>query len=360
MFGPAHNQEDRDMNYRSLGRTGLRVSELCFGTMTFGGEGMYKAIGSTDQAEADRLVGVCLDAGINFFDTANTYSGGRAEQILGKALGARRKEVVVATKARGRVGAGPNEVGLSRGHLLDAIDTSLRRLGTDYVDLYQIHGYDALTPWEETLRALDDLVRAGKVRYVGASNLAAWHLMKALGISQRDGLARFETIQSYYSIAGRDLERELVPLMESEGVGLLIWSPLAGGFLSGKFARDKKGPEGARRVSFDFPPVDLTRGYAVLDVLGEVARAHEASIPRLALGWLLHQRVTTSVIVGARNEDQLRDNLAAPELKLSPAELDRLNAASALPPEYPGWMIGVQARDRLEAISPEKRFAKPT
>ena len=348
------------MNYRPLGRTGLRVSELCFGTMTFGGEGMFKAIGSTEQTEADRLIGVCVDAGINFFDTANVYSAGRAEQILGKALGARRKDMVVATKVRGRVGSGPNAVGLSRGHIMDAIDASLQRLGTDYIDLYQIHGYDAFTPFEETLRALDDLVRAGKVRYIGASNLAAWHLMKALGISQRVGLARFETLQAYYSIAGRDLERELVPLMESEQVGLLVWSPLAGGFLSGKFGRDKKGPEGARRASFNFPPVDETRGYAVLDVLADVAREHEVSVARVALAWLLHQRVTTSVIVGARNEAQLRDNLAAPELKLSGDQLARLNTTSALPPEYPGWMITVQARDRLQAISPEKRFAKVT
>jgi aryl-alcohol dehydrogenase-like predicted oxidoreductase len=344
------------MKYRSLGRTGLRVSELCFGTMTFGGDGMYQAIGGTDQAEADRLVGVCLDAGVNFFDTADVYSGGRAEQILGKALGARRKEVVVATKARGRVGAGPNAVGLSRGHILDAIDASLRRLGTDYIDLYQIHGYDALTPWEETLRALDDLVRAGKVRYVGASNLAAWHLMKALGISERDGLARFETLQAYYSVAGRDLERELVPLLASEQVGLLIWSPLAGGFLGGKFSRDQKGSEGTRRLSFNFPPVDETRGYAVLDVLAEIARAHAVSIPRVALAWLLHQRVTTSVIIGARHEPQLRDNLAAGELALTADELARLDQASALPREYPGWMIASQARDRLEALTPEQRF----
>jgi aryl-alcohol dehydrogenase-like predicted oxidoreductase len=347
------------MNYRSLGRTGMRVSELCFGTMTFGGDGMYQVIGGTAQAEADRLVGVCLDAGINFFDTADVYSGGRAEQILGKALGARRKEVVVATKVRGRVGPGPNAVGLSRGHILDSVDASLQRLGTDYIDLYQIHGYDALSPWEETMRALDDLVRAGKVRYLGASNLAAWHLMKALGISAREGLARFETIQSYYSIAGRDLERELCPLMESEQVGLLIWSPLAGGFLSGKFSRDQKGPDGTRRASFNFPPVDEARGYAVLDVLGEVAREHQVSVARVALGWLLHQRVTTSVIIGARDEAQLRDNLAAPEVKLAPAELERLDKVSALPPEYPGWMITVQGRDRLEAISPEQRFAKP-
>jgi len=326
--------------------------------MTFGGEGIYQAIGTTAQAEADRIVGACRDAGINFFDSADTYSMGRAEEILGRALGARRKEVIVATKVRGRVGAGPNDVGLSRGHLMDSIEGSLRRLGTDYIDLYQIHGFDALTPWDETLRALDDLVRAGKVRYLGASNLAAWQLMKALGVSERDGLERFETIQSYYSIVGRDLEREVVPLLKSEQVGLLIWSPLAGGFLGGKFGRDQKSPTGTRRSGFNFPPVDETRGYAVLDVLGEVARELEISVARLALAWLLHQSVTTSVIIGARNEDQLRDNLAASEVKLSPAQLERLDRASALPPEYPGWMVTIQSRDRLQAIPTEQRFAK--
>ena len=344
------------MNYRSLGGTGLRVSELCFGTMTFGGEGMYTVIGSTEQAEADRLVGACLDAGINFFDTADVYSGGRSEQILGKALGARRKDVVVATKARGRTGPGPNQLGLSRGHIMEAVDASLQRLGTDYIDLYQIHGFDALTPWEETLRALDDLVRAGKVRYLGASNLAAWQLMKALGISDRDRQARFETLQAYYSLAGRDLERELVPLMESERVGLLVWSPLAGGFLGGKISRNQKA-EGTRRASFNFPPVNEERAYAVLDVLGAIAKAREVSVARLALAWLLHRPFTTSVIIGARNDTQLKDNLAAADLALSADELQRLDVASALPPEYPGWMITVQARDRLEVIPIEKRFA---
>ena len=345
------------MNYRALGRTGLRVSELCFGTMTFGGDGIYKAIGQTAQQEADRQVNLCLDAGINFFDTADTYSFGAAEEILGRALGSKRKQVVVATKVRGRVGKGPNDVGLSRGHIMEGIDNSLRRLGTDYVDLYQIHGFDRHTPWEETLRALDDLVRAGKVRYIGASNLAAWQLMKALGISERDHLARFVTIQSYYSLAGRDLERELVPLMESEGVGLLVWSPLAGGFLGGKFSRDARKPGETRRAQFNFPPVDEARGYAVLDVLADVARAHEASVARVALAWLLHQPVTTSVVIGARDEAQLRDNLAAGALALTGAELERLGAASALPSEYPGWMVAGQQRDRLVAIPPEQRFA---
>ena len=346
------------MNYRALGRTGLRVSELCFGTMTFGGDGIYKAIGQTAQQEAERQVDLCLDAGINFFDTADTYSFGMAEEILGKALGARRKEIILATKVRGRVGKGPNDVGLSRGHIMDGIDNSLRRLGTDYVDLYQIHGFDRHTPWEETLRALDDLVRMGKVRYLGASNLAAWQLMKALGLSERDRLARFETLQAYYSVAGRDLERELAPLLESEKVGLLVWSPLAGGFLSGKFTRENRQPQDTRRASFNFPPVDEARGWSALDALGAVAKEQGAAAARVALAWLLHQPVTTSVIIGARNEQQLRDNLAAAELKLTPAQQELIGAASALPPEYPGWMVAIQDRDRLEAIPPEKRFAK--
>ena len=236
------------------------------------------------------------------------------------------------------MGAGPQRGGpFARTHH-GFVEGSLRRLGTDYIDLYQIHGFDAWTPWEETLRALDDLVRAGKVRCLGASNLAAWHLMKALGVSERDGLERFETIQSYYSIVGRDLERELVPLMKSEQVGLLIWSPLAGGFLGGKFGRDQKSPTGTRRAGFNFPPVDETRGYAVLDALGEVARELEISVPRLALAWLLHQSVTTSVIIGARNDDQLRDNLAASEVKLSPAQLDGSTGPARSPPSTPaGW-----------------------
>ncbi len=346
------------MNMRQLGRTGLRVSEICFGTMTFGGEGIYQAIGSTAQAEADRLVGACRDAGINFFDTADTYSMGRAEEILGRALGARRKEVVVATKVRGRVGAGPNDVGLSRGHIMDSIEGSLRRLGTDYIDLYQIHGYDALTPWDETLRALDDLVRAGKVRYLGASNLAAWHLMKALGVSERHGLERFETIQSYYSIAGRDLERELVPLMKSEQVGLLIWSPLAVVFWAGSSGAIRRAPPG-RAARASTSRRSTRRAATLCSTRSARWRASWRSrSPRLALAWLLHQSVTTSVIVGARNDEQLRDNLAASEVKISPAQLDRLDRASALPPEYPGWMVTVQSRDRLEAIPPERRFAK--
>ncbi|MFB1480483.1 aldo/keto reductase [Corallococcus sp. RDP092CA] len=335
------------MHYRPLGRTGLFVSELCFGAMTFGGEGYWKNIGQQGQAEADALVGRCLDAGINFFDTANVYSYGQSEALLGKALAAKRSQVVLATKVRGRMGPGPNEVGLSRYHIFDSVHASLKRLGTDHIDLLQIHGYDVATPLEETLRALDDLVRQGKVRYLGASNLAAWQLMKALGVSDHRGLSRFESLQAYYSIAGRDLERELVPLMKDQQVGLMVWSPLAGGFLSGKYRRDAEGPEGARRTTFDFPPVDRERAYNAIDVMDAVAKETGASVARVALAWLLHQPHVTTVILGAKTQAQLEDNLAATELRLSPEQLAKLDAVSRLPPEYPGWMVERQNADRL-------------
>ena len=335
------------MNYRMLGRTGLYVSELCFGAMTFGGEGFWKVVGTQGQSEADALVGRCLEAGINFFDTADVYSNGASEQLLGQALGARRKDVVLATKVRGRMGPGINAVGLSRGHIMDSVHASLKRLGTDYIDLYQIHGYDMVTPLDETLRALDDLVRQGKVRYLGASNLAAWHLMKALGISEHRGLSRFESLQAYYSIAGRDVERELVPLMKDQQVGLMVWSPLAGGFLSGKFRRGQQGPEGARRAAFDFPPVDRERAYNVIDVMDGIARECNTSVARVALAWLLHQPHVTTLIIGAKTQEQLADNLAAPSLKLSAEQLAALNTASTLPPEYPGWMVARMNEDRV-------------
>ncbi len=335
------------MNYRMLGRTGLFVSELCFGAMTFGGEGFWKVVGTQGQDEADKLVARSLEAGINFFDTADVYSNGLSEQMLGKALGARRKDIVLATKVRGRTGPGINEVGLSRGHIMDSVHASLRRLGTDYIDLYQIHGYDIVTPLDETLRALDDLVRQGKVRYLGASNLAAWQLMKALGHSEHRHQARFESLQAYYSIAGRDLERELVPLMKDQQVGLMVWSPLAGGFLSGKFRRSGQGPEGSRRTTFDFPPVDKERAFNVIDVMDGIAKAHNVSVARVALAWLLHQPHVTTLIIGAKTPEQLEDNLAAPSLKLTPEQLAALDVASALPPEYPGWMVTRQNEDRI-------------
>ncbi|HEY7373784.1 MAG TPA: aldo/keto reductase [Polyangia bacterium] len=339
------------MRYNPLGRTGLFVSELCLGTMTFAGTGIYKAIGQVSETEAERLVGAALDGGINFIDSANVYSDGESERLLGaalKSLGRPREQVVVATKVRGRVGPGVNQVGLSRAHIMSAIDDSLRRLGLEHVDLYQIHGFDPATPIEETIRALDDVVRAGKARAIGWSNLPAWVASKALTWSSDRGLSRFESAQIYYSIAGRDIERELAPLCQAEGVAILPWSPLAGGLLSGKFDPDKKGPADARRASFDFPPVNMERLPRVLAALREVAGAHGVSVARVALAWLLTRPFVTSVIIGAKRPDQLADNLAAAELRprLTAEQLASLDQASALPLEYPGWMIDFQnARD---------------
>jgi aryl-alcohol dehydrogenase-like predicted oxidoreductase len=343
------------MHYNQLGRTGLFVSELCLGTMTFGGEGMFKAVGQVQQADADALLRTAVDAGVNFIDTANVYSNGLSEEITGQAirnLGLRREEVVLATKAFGPMGPGHNDRGASRGHLLDQAKASLQRLGTDHIDLYQIHGWDSVTPIEETLRALDDLVTQGHVRYVGVSNWAAWQIAKALGISERRGFARFETVQSYYTLAGRDLERELAPMMESEGLGLMVWSPLAGGYLSGKYRAGSTADSGdARRTSFNFPPVDQTRGEAVLSAMDPIAEAHGVSVARIALAWLLHQKVVTSVIVGAKRVDQLADNLAAVDVALTPDQLASLDAASKLAPEYPGWMIERQSEYRAPALA---------
>jgi len=335
------------MRTRSLGRTGLLVSEICFGAMTFGGKGFWAVVGTHGETEADRLVGAALDAGVNFFDTADVYSEGESERLLGKALGARRNDVVLATKVRGRVGPGPNQVGLSRGHIHASIDASLKRLGTDHVDLYQIHGFDPLVPLDETLRALEDIVRAGKVRYLGCSNLAAWQIMKAIGVSERHGWSRFDSLQAYYSIAGRDLEREIVPLLQDQGVGLMVWSPLAGGLLSGKFSRDGGGPEGTRRAAFDFPPVDKDRAFRAVDVMRAIAAEKGTTVPRVALAWVLHQAWVTTVIIGAKNEQQLADNLGATEVALSADEVKRLDEASALPREYPAWMIERQSSERV-------------
>ncbi|MFS2110848.1 aldo/keto reductase [Sphingomonas sp. Sphisp140] len=329
------------MRYNQLGRTGLIVSELCLGTMTFGGEGeLWGKIGQLQQEEADALVKAALDAGINFFDTANMYSEGRSEQILGqslKNLGVPRDEVVVATKVLGRMHAGPNGAGASRGHILAQVEKSLERLGTDFIDLYQIHGFDSATPFEETLYALDSLVRKGVVRYVGLSNWAAWQVMKAVGIAAAKDYAPIASLQAYYTLAGRDLEREVVPMLDSEGVGLMVWSPLAGGFLSGKYTREGEG-EG-RRAAFDFPPVNKDRGYAVIDVLRELAEAKGRSVAQLALSWLLHQKSVSTVILGAKRPEQLADNLGAVDVAFTPEELARLDEVSKLPAEYPGWMI---------------------
>ena len=326
------------MEYRVLADTGVFVSELCLGAMTFGGRGqMWEVIGGMDQDAVDRMVARALDAGINFIDTADVYAAGESETMVGRAIRGRRTEVVLATKVRGRMGEGPNRVGLSRLHIMEAAEASLRRLGTEWIDLYQIHRSDALVPVEETLRALDDLVRQGKVRYIGCSNLFAWQLMQALGVSRAEGLERFRCTQSYYSLVGRELEREMMPLLGDQGVGLLVWSPLAGGLLTGKFGPGTGGGEG-RRASFDFPPVDPVRADAVLRVLGRIASEHGASPAQVALAWVLANPAVTSVIIGARNMVQLEDNLGAAELELSEADLAALDEASRLPLEYPAWM----------------------
>ncbi len=340
------------MQYKTLGNTGLLVSTICFGCMTFhGGSGFWGAIGQVDQAGADNLVKGCLEAGVNFFDTADVYSEGESEKTLGqslKNLGIPRKDVVLATKVFGRTGPGHNDMGASRGHILDAVDASLRRLGTDYIDLYQIHGNDAVTPLEETLRALDTLVQHGKVRYVGASNWEAWKLSRAIATAELKGYAKFDTLQAYYSIAGRDLEREFVPMFKETKTGLLVWSPLAGGLLSGKFSREIQKPAGSRRSEFDFPLVDKERVWRILDVMRPIAEAHGCSPARVALAWLLQQLAVTSVIIGARRLEQLDDNLLAVDLQLSADELGRLDSVSRLPPEYPGWMLPFQSASRLD------------
>jgi aryl-alcohol dehydrogenase-like predicted oxidoreductase len=341
------------MRYKTLGNTGLLVSDICLGTMTFGGKGFWTAIGSQDQATADSLIQTSLDAGINFIDTADVYSEGLSETILGaslKNLAIARKDVVLATKAYGRVGPGRNDVGASRGHILDAVDASLKRLQTDYIDLYQIHATDLVTPIEETLRALDTLVSQGKVRYIGCSNWHAWRLMKALGISEHKNLARFDTLQAYYSIAGRDLEREIVPVLEDQKVGLLVWSPLAGGLLSGKFTRENQKPEDSRRSTFDFPIVDKERAWRVLDVIRPIAQAHNVSPATVSLAWILSKPFVTSVIIGAKRLDQLNENIAAGELQLTADELQQLDEVSALTPEYPGWMVPFQNANRLADV----------
>lgn len=326
------------MKYRPLADTGVFVSELCLGTMTFGGRGqMWEVIGGLDQQAVDAIVHHALDLGVNFVDTADVYAAGESETMVGKALKGRRQDVFLATKVRGRMGQGPNQVGLSRMHIVEAVEASLKRLGTDYIDLYQIHRFDPLTNIEDTLRALDDLVRAGKVRYTGCSNLPAWYLMKALALSREQHIERFKCTQSYYSLAGRELEREMIPLLKDQGLGLLVWSPLAGGFLSGKFTRDG-GDEAARRAKFDFPPVDKDRSFAILDVLAEVARTRGASVAQIALAWILAHDAVTSVIIGARKMSQLDDNLKSIDVTLSADEKKALDEVSKLTPEYPAWM----------------------
>ncbi|HEY4276838.1 MAG TPA: aldo/keto reductase [Conexibacter sp.] len=328
------------MEYRQLGRTGAYVSSICLGTMTFGGASTppWQALGGLDLPEVDAIVGRALEAGVNFIDTANMYAGGESEELLGKALRGRRDEVVLATKVHARMGAGPNDVGQSRLHVMAEIDASLRRLGTDHIDLYQLHGFDQVTPPEETLRTLDDAVRAGKVRYIGCSNFAAWQIARWLGVSALRELEQLVSVQAYYSMAGRDLEHELLPLIDDAGLGLLVWSPLAGGLLSGKATRDADAAEGTRRAQHQFPPVDRELAFDVIDVARPIAERHGVTVARVALAWLLSRRAVTSVIVGARRLDQLDDNLAAVDLQLEDDELAALNEAGAPPALYPGWI----------------------
>jgi aryl-alcohol dehydrogenase-like predicted oxidoreductase len=336
------------MKYNLLGNTGLKVSELCLGTMTFGGRGMWTAIGTLPQEQVNELVKQSVDSGINFIDTANVYSEGLSEQMTGQAvrdLGLNRNDLVIATKVRGKMGEGPNNTGLSRKHILQQADESLVRLNTDYIDLYQIHGFDALTPMQETLEALDTLVKRGKVRYIGCSNLAAWQIMKALGISAREHLSKFVSLQAYYTIAGRDLEREIVPMLLDQNMGLMVWSPLAGGLLSGKYNRNTETKEG-RRVNFDFPPVNKDKAYDIIDVMQTIADEKQVTVAQVALAWLLHQPAVTSVIIGANKPHQLADNLDSVNVQLTVEELGRLDEVSKLSPEYPGWMIARQGSDR--------------
>jgi aryl-alcohol dehydrogenase-like predicted oxidoreductase len=341
------------MRYNQLGRTGLFVSEICLGTMTFGGKesaGFWRLVGELEQKEVDEIISRALAAGVNFIDTADVYSFGRSEKLLGQALKnleVRREDVVLATKVVGEMGPQPNNRGASRGHIMDSVKRSLERLQTDHIDLYQIHASDDVTPIDETLRALDDLVSQGLVRYVGVSNWSAWKIAKALGSAERHGWARFETLQAYYSIAGRDLERELVPMLVEEKLGLLVWSPLAGGLLSGKFGPGAPNPEGARRTSFDFPPVNKDRAWAAVAAMREVAEQHGVSVARIALAYVLAKPFVASVIIGAKSVEQLDDNIAATSLSLTSDQLSKLDAVSALPPEYPGWMFERQGASRV-------------
>lgn len=327
------------MQYHLLGNTGVFVSRFCLGTMTFGGRDTppYDQVGGLDLPQVQAITDAALDAGINFVDTADAYSAGESESLVGQAIKSRRHDLVLATKFHAPMGAAPNRSGQSRLYMMRALEDSLKRLQTDYVDLYQIHNFDPLTPFEEVLRALDDAVRQGKVRYIGCSNLAAWQVMKALGVSERRGLERFASVQAYYSLAGRDLEHELLPMIEDQRLGLMVWSPLAAGFLSGKY--DRHSEKGAsRRDKFEFPPIDREKAFDIIDTLRAIAERHAATPAQVALAWLLAKPAVTSVIVGAKRTDQLQDNLSALKLKLSTQDIAELDEVSATGPHYPSWL----------------------
>jgi aryl-alcohol dehydrogenase-like predicted oxidoreductase len=326
------------MEKRHLGKSGLKVSALSFGAMTFGGEGMFGFMGKTQEEEAERLCGICFDAGITSFDTADAYSNGRSEEILGYALRNKRHDVEILTKCWGPMGPGPNDMGSSRKHVVEACEASLKRLKTDYIDLYQIHAPDAFTPLEETLRALDDLVSAGKVRYIGCSNYASWQLMKALATSDAHGWERYVSHQIYYSIAGRDAETDLLPLGVDQGVGTIVWGPLAFGVLTGKFRRGKPDPEGARGTLAGVPGgIDRERLDTITDALAQVAEGRGATMAQVAMNYILRKPAISTVLFGARDEKQLRDNVAAASWTMSDEELALLDAASDRPLPYPHW-----------------------
>jgi aryl-alcohol dehydrogenase-like predicted oxidoreductase len=336
------------MRYRQLGRSGLLVSELCFGTMSFGAKGYWEVVGGLDQAAAQRLVDTAIDGGINFFDTADVYSHGQSEEILGKTLHGKRDQVVLATKVRGRMSANINDVGLSRHHIIQSCENSLKRLGTDYIDLYIVHSFDFMTPLEETLSALKDLVRQGKVRYLGCSNYFAWQLMKALSISERSHWDKFVSLQAHYSLVARDVEYELVPLCEDQGLGLTPWSPLAGGFLTGKYPRgSQSGQEGRRsREAQNFIQLDEDRAYAILDQVQHIATERGATPAQVSLNYLLRKPAVSSVLIGATRPEQLQDNLKTATWSLTPEEVARLDALSEPPRMYPKWMLDFTRLDR--------------
>lgn len=342
------------MQYTTLGHSGLVISRLAFGAMTFGeGQLVPGVTNNIDQMLADQMVGRALDVGINLFDTADAYTGGQSETILGKALGNRRHEVAIATKVGFRTGDAITDTGLSYRHIIASAEASLKRLGTDYIDLYQLHIPDPLTPPEETLRAFDDLVRQGKVRYIGFSNYPAWKAARMLGIQERYGYSQFVAAQMYYSLVGRDLEHEIVPFVEEAGIGILVWSPLAGGFLSGKYTRENPTPEGARRTQFQLPPVDVEKGYDVVDLLKQIAQNYSASPAQVALAWILTKPFISSIIIGANKMSHLEDNLSAANLNLSVQEVEQLNELTAPPVLYPGWMqpLGWDAKVK-QALNP--------
>jgi aryl-alcohol dehydrogenase-like predicted oxidoreductase len=340
------------MQYRQLGHSGLKVSALTLGTMTFGGKGRFSFVGNTDQAGATRMVDIALEAGVNLLDTSNVYSTGTSEEMVGKAIKGKRDNVLLATKARFPMGPGPNDVGLSRHHLISACDASLKRLGVDHIDLYHVHEWDGLTPVDETMSALDALVTAGKVRYIGVSNFTGWQLMKALGVADRAGGARFVSQQIHYTLEAREAEYELVPISLDQGLGVMVWSPLAGGLLSGQYRRGQAGPEGGRDfAAWQEPPIrDEARLYDIVDMLVTIGDEHNVSAAEVALAWLLHRPAVASVVIGANTEEQLRSNLKAVDLQLTDSDMDRLNAVSKLPLLYPYWHQALTASDRLGEV----------